>query len=264
MVDTADRCPGEAEDTDDFEDTDGCPDLDNDRDRVPDLMDQCPDVTEDRDGIEDEDGCPDLDNERDANLDRDDLCPKDAESRGAFAHVDGCPDLDRDRDGVPDPDAHCIAQPGATENHGCPVLPVDAQTRQLVVPKRIEFSLDGDRILTQSVPVLDQVRTTLRENHKLQRIRIEGHTDDSGGARKNFDLSKRRAASVARWFTEHGIAVTRLEAWGCGQTRPLVPNASDEQRSQNRRVEFHALTAEDEALAEDKCQQVKLETPARP
>ena len=46
------------EDIDGFEDDDGCPDLDNDNDKIPDLKDRCPDQAENYDGIDDEDGCP--------------------------------------------------------------------------------------------------------------------------------------------------------------------------------------------------------------
>jgi hypothetical protein len=56
----ADRCPGEPEDRDGFEDEDGCPDPDNDLDGAPDVVDACPMLPEDRDGKEDADGCPDF------------------------------------------------------------------------------------------------------------------------------------------------------------------------------------------------------------
>ncbi|MFT7622781.1 MAG: outer membrane protein OmpA-like peptidoglycan-associated protein [Myxococcota bacterium] len=55
----ADKCPNKAEDTDGFEDLDGCPDPDNDRDGVLDGDDKCPLVKEVINGIDDEDGCPD-------------------------------------------------------------------------------------------------------------------------------------------------------------------------------------------------------------
>src|SRR5690606_27395475 len=49
----------EAEDFDQFQDEDGCPDLDNDGDRIPDVDDKCPNEAEVYNGFEDEDGCPD-------------------------------------------------------------------------------------------------------------------------------------------------------------------------------------------------------------
>ncbi|MDB4952667.1 MAG: OmpA/MotB domain protein, partial [Myxococcales bacterium] len=54
-----DKCPDRPEDTDGFEDADGCPDIDNDLDRVLDVADKCINVPETYNGFEDDDGCPD-------------------------------------------------------------------------------------------------------------------------------------------------------------------------------------------------------------
>lgn len=59
IPDHLDQCPDEPEDTDGFEDEDGCPDPDNDGDGIPDYLDQCPDEPENYNGFEDDDGCPD-------------------------------------------------------------------------------------------------------------------------------------------------------------------------------------------------------------
>lgn len=57
--DADDLCPSDGEDRDGMEDTDGCPDEDNDRDRILDRVDQCPNDPEVYNGTDDEDGCPD-------------------------------------------------------------------------------------------------------------------------------------------------------------------------------------------------------------
>jgi hypothetical protein len=77
---------------DGFEDGDGCPDLDNDKDGIPDAKDQCPLCPEDKDGFEDEDGCPDPDNDHDGIPDEVDRCPLVAETVNGVADDDGCPD----------------------------------------------------------------------------------------------------------------------------------------------------------------------------
>ncbi len=59
IPDDKDACPDRPEDIDGFEDADGCPDIDNDLDRVLDIADKCPNVPETYNGFEDEDGCPD-------------------------------------------------------------------------------------------------------------------------------------------------------------------------------------------------------------
>jgi outer membrane protein OmpA-like peptidoglycan-associated protein len=59
IPDQEDRCASEPEDTDDYQDEDGCPDTDNDGDRIADADDRCPDEKEVINGIDDQDGCPD-------------------------------------------------------------------------------------------------------------------------------------------------------------------------------------------------------------
>ncbi len=115
-----DLCPNDPEDMDGFEDTDGCPDVDNDKDGICDPWvaekgqsekyaavckgsDKCPDVAEDRDGYQDEDGCPDPDNDKDGIPDLKDRCPNDPEDMDGFEDNDGCPDPDNDKDGICDP-----------------------------------------------------------------------------------------------------------------------------------------------------------------
>jgi outer membrane protein OmpA-like peptidoglycan-associated protein len=124
--DAVDKCPNEPEDRDGFKDEDGCAELDNDQDGLPDLQDKCRNEPEDPDGFEDFDGCPDLDNDRDGLLDIHDKCPVHAEDRDGFEDSDGCPDLDNDQDKIPDLNDKC---PGEVENFngfedgdGCPDL----------------------------------------------------------------------------------------------------------------------------------------------
>lgn len=59
IVDREDKCPKEAEDEDDFEDEDGCPDSDNDGDGLKDSDDKCPIEPETKNNYKDDDGCPD-------------------------------------------------------------------------------------------------------------------------------------------------------------------------------------------------------------
>ena len=59
ILDKDDVCPLQPEDRDNFEDTDGCPDPDNDQDNILDDADQCPNEPEDYDNDADDDGCPD-------------------------------------------------------------------------------------------------------------------------------------------------------------------------------------------------------------
>jgi len=129
IVDADDRCRTQAEDRDEFEDDDGCPDPDNDQDGVLDLRDRCRDEPEDVDNHEDADGCPDPDNDNDGVFDSDDPCV----DVPAGDHPDearaGCPIPDTDGDGVLDPDDRCVdvarGERPDPARAGCPVADAD-------------------------------------------------------------------------------------------------------------------------------------------
>ncbi|MCC6996436.1 MAG: OmpA family protein [Deltaproteobacteria bacterium] len=92
-------CIDMPEDKDGFEDSDGCPDLDNDNDGIADAIDKCPDQREDKDGFQDEDGCVDPDDDGDGIADIKDACPKAKEDGLAPSKNDGCPNTESDADG---------------------------------------------------------------------------------------------------------------------------------------------------------------------
>ncbi len=128
ILDDQDQCPQRPEDKDNFEDTDGCPDLDNDQDKIPDTKDKCPLKAEDYNNFEDEDGCPDGENDRDKDgiSDSKDKCPDQAEDRNGYQDEDGCPDgnEDSDKDGIPNAKDACpqVAEDkdGFEDTDGCP------------------------------------------------------------------------------------------------------------------------------------------------
>ncbi len=98
---------------------------DMDNDGVPDDVDQCPELPEDRDNFEDRDGCPEIDNDDDGVLDKDDACPNVAGVPSSDPKKNGCPQPDRDKDGVPDSDDACPDAKGLESDdpkaNGCPM-----------------------------------------------------------------------------------------------------------------------------------------------
>jgi len=129
IVDADDRCRTQAEDRDDFEDDDGCPDPDNDQDGVLDGSDRCRDEPEDVDNHEDADGCPDPDNDGDEVPDVDDQCVDVAAGDHPDAERAGCPVPDTDNDGVLDPDDRCVdvarGERPDPDRAGCPLPDAD-------------------------------------------------------------------------------------------------------------------------------------------
>ena len=69
-------------------------------------------------------------------------------------------------------------------------------------------------------------------------VEVIGHTDNSGAAAYNQDLSQRRATSVAQVLRDAGVQGNRLAAYGRGEDQPVASNLTPEGRAANRRVEI--------------------------
>ncbi|MDQ3265490.1 MAG: OmpA family protein [Myxococcota bacterium] len=259
---SADTCPGAAEDKDGFQDADGCPDPDNDADTVPDAQDKCPNEAgpvdregcplpdEDKDGVEDSlddcpkiagpadrKGCPLSDTDGDGILDSADGCPSD---KGPL-EARGCPVKDTDGDKVPDHQDNCPTEAGTAKNRGC--APAQKQlvyiTREkLVITDTVHFATNSARVLPKSFLLLKQVARVIKDHPEIRKVVVEGHTDNVGNALKNLRLSQQRADSVRRYLVLQGVSSSRLEAKGYGHTRPIMPNLMPRGRAANRRVEF--------------------------
>jgi outer membrane protein OmpA-like peptidoglycan-associated protein len=236
LANLADRCPTQAENVNAFEDEDGCPDdPDTDGDGLADSKDACPREAEDLDGFEDANGCPDPDNDQDGLADARDACMSEAgpkENRG-------CPDKDRDGDGLVDRLDNCPDEPGTEQNHGCKqkqMARIDAG--QIRITDTIYFENNKDIIISRSNTLLDTVAAILVSHPEIEKLRIEGHTDNRGDASYNLDLSQRRAEAVAAYLVKKGVARERLEPKGLGPAQPIADNATKEGRAKNRRVEF--------------------------
>ena len=116
--------------------------------------------------------------------------------------------------------------------------PQDALDQGKLVTYGIRFATGSDVVMPESAPVLRQVSAYM-EKHADVHLQITGHTDNVGSKESNLDLSKRRAASVAKVLNEQfGIAADRFVTDGRGDSAPLAPNDKPEGRAMNRRVEF--------------------------
>jgi outer membrane protein OmpA-like peptidoglycan-associated protein len=89
-------------------------------------------------------------------------------------------------------------------------------------------------------PCMSLYRTTaevLKANPDL-RIEVQGHTDSTGAAERNRQLSLERAQSVTAALVLYGVESSRLVPRGFGPDQPVADNADEQGRQQNRRVEL--------------------------
>jgi outer membrane protein OmpA-like peptidoglycan-associated protein len=106
--------------------------------------------------------------------------------------------------------------------------------------ENLYFATDSDVLLPESMPELNSLAAWLKANPGV-RVRIEGHTDNQGGAAYNLDLSTRRAEGVYRELINQGIEPNRLEFKGFGLSKPIESNADERGRARNRRTEVLIL-----------------------
>lgn len=104
---------------------------------------------------------------------------------------------------------------------------------------KIKFDFDSATLREDQKPRLATLCEVMK-SVDVQLFQIVGHTDSSGSASYNENLSLLRAQEVKRHLVNDcGIPETRLEAVGMGEAAPF--NANDPRSDENRRVEFQAL-----------------------
>lgn len=107
----------------------------------------------------------------------------------------------------------------------------------LNMPGNITFGVDQSDLRPQFLPVLDSVALVVKE-YKKTLVDVTGHTDSTGAAAHNLDLSQRRASSVAQYLRAVGVEGARIETLGVGQSYPVADNGTPQGRQLNRRVEL--------------------------
>ena len=101
----------------------------------------------------------------------------------------------------------------------------------------ILFDIDQTLLKPAAQTSLKQLAVSLQNNPQTN-ILVVGHTDSTGTAAHNMDLSIRRSGAVKSFLVEQGVGGNRLTTQGKGETEPVAPNSTPEGRAQNRRVEI--------------------------
>ena len=105
------------------------------------------------------------------------------------------------------------------------------------MPQDVLFATDSATLRPDLTRDIKAVASSLLR-YPNSTIEVIGHTDNSGSAAYNQDLSQRRAVSVANVLRESGVPNGRIAAYGRGEDQPIASNLTVEGRAQNRRVEI--------------------------
>lgn len=126
----------------------------------------------------------------------------------------------------------CVGTEAECDKAGHAVKPATpASAFDLVV----RFKYNSDVLEPDAKVNLDEFAKALKDPRLVgSRFFVDGHTDASGTAPYNLDLSRRRSQAVVRYLSEKGVDAAKLQPRGFGQTRPIAP---DPLAGDNRRVE---------------------------
>lgn len=106
----------------------------------------------------------------------------------------------------------------------------------VTMPEGILFDVDSAAIRAGLQSDLRALAANLNQ-YPATGVQVVGHTDNTGSAAYNQDLSTRRAQGVAGVLLEAGVAPSRVRSLGNGESAPIATNLTPEGRRQNRRVE---------------------------
>lgn len=123
------------------------------------------------------------------------------------------------------------------------VLDIDlerAREGRRAILENIFFDVDKYDLQEKSLTELRKILRFLQENPGV-RVEISGHTDNTGSASYNVQLSEKRAAAVNSYLVSQGISAGRLIPKGYGSQQPIADNDSEEGRQKNRRIEFKII-----------------------
>ena len=137
---------------------------------------------------------------------------------------DECPDVPEEKGG---------------DGDGCPDRgQVKVEEGRIAITGKIQFAVDSSDLDPRSDYLLDEIAKAIQATPAIKKVIIEGHTDDTGPAEYNLDLSQQRAESVRRALVERGVKPERLDVRGVGEREAIAPNTTLAGRAKNRRVEF--------------------------
>ncbi|MGB2201985.1 MAG: OmpA family protein [Pseudooceanicola atlanticus] len=110
----------------------------------------------------------------------------------------------------------------------------------VTLPQDILFATDSATLRPDLQSDLVAVARSLNEYPRTT-VQVIGHTDNTGAAAYNQQLSARRAQTVSGVLVSNGVSSGRIQSFGRGEDQPKATNLTPEGRQQNRRVEIVIL-----------------------
>ena len=104
----------------------------------------------------------------------------------------------------------------------------------------LTFEFDSDALTDVDKAEADRLADAVKKSKRIS-VHLHGYADNVGDEAYNKVLSVRRANTVKRYLTQHGLAANRIKVTGYGELNPKSSNDTDEGRAQNRRVELKII-----------------------
>ena len=102
---------------------------------------------------------------------------------------------------------------------------------------RVKFKLDSYDLDKNAQDALSEFANKVKTLDTQYFVEIQGHTDDTGGAKYNDELGQRRSDAVRRYLSrEHKLPLNRMSTISYGDTLPVESNKTRAGRAANRRV----------------------------
>ncbi len=168
--------------------------------------------------------------------------------RGAYYFIDdvslrvapaGTALTPKPKESMPPPPKVIVADHASTKDVELPKVEPPSVGKSIRLDN-IGFEFAKATLTPESKTELDELADMLID-YPLMRIEVEGHTDDVGSDASNLTLSEARAKAVVDFLRNRKVEKERITWKGYGETKPLVPNDSEEHRTLNRRVEFRVV-----------------------
>ena len=119
--------------------------------------------------------------------------------------------------------------------------PADTRVPKRFVFEDLRFEKDSTELTPESVRTVKNLTAVLKAYPAVS-VALEGHTDSTGDASANKQLSVDRADAVKDLMVKGGIGESRITATGYGQENPIATNDTEEGRAKNRRLELVVLS----------------------